>query len=81
MGATFLKAIVVCLLSKRDAVVESMNALSIEESSQVMETPKKTTVKPKYFDTVEKPQRKSARLQKSSDRLWKEATIICLWLH
>jgi hypothetical protein len=66
MGTTFLKAIVVCLLSKRDSLVESMKAVSIEESSQVMETPKKTIIKPKYFDTSEKPQRQSARLQKSS---------------
>jgi hypothetical protein len=65
MGTTFLKAIVVCLLSKRDSLVESMKAVSIEESSQVMETPKKTIIKPKYFDTSEK-QRQSARLQKSS---------------
>jgi hypothetical protein len=66
MGPAFLKAIVVCLLSKRDSLVESMKAVSIEESSQVMETPKKTIIKPKYFDTSEKPQRQSARLQKSS---------------
>lgn len=66
MGTTFLKAIVVCLLSKRDSLVESMKAVSIEESSQVIETPKKTIIKPKYFDTSEKSQRQSARLQKSS---------------
>ena len=66
MGTTFLKAIVVCLLSKRDSLVESMKAVSIDKSSQVMETPKKTIIKPKYFDTLEKPQRQSARLQKSS---------------
>jgi hypothetical protein len=61
MGTTFLKAIVVCLLSKRDSLVES---ISVKESSQVMETP--TKIKEKYFDTLEKPQIQSARLQKSS---------------
>ena len=66
MGTTFLKAIVICLLSKRGSLVESMKAVPIEESSQVMETPKKAILKPKYFDTSEKPQRHSARLQKSS---------------
>ena len=66
MGKTFLKAIVVCLLSKRDSLVESMKAVSIEESSQVMKTPKKNIIKPKYYHTSEKPQRQSAQLQKSS---------------
>ena len=63
MGTTFLKAIVVCLLSKRDSFVESMGAKSIEDSSQVMETPKKTIIKRKYFDSSEKPRRQSVRLQ------------------
>ncbi|KAK6093345.1 hypothetical protein MT418_006663 [Batrachochytrium dendrobatidis] len=66
MGTTFLKAIAICLLSKRESLVESMKTISMKESSQVAETPTKTTIKPKYFDTTEKPQRRSARLQKSS---------------
>ena len=65
MGTTFVKTIVICLLSKRTSFVESIKSISVEESS-VMETPKKTVVKPKYFHTTEKPQRKSARLSKTS---------------
>jgi hypothetical protein len=45
---------------------ESMKAVNIEESTQVKETPRKTIIKPKYFDTPDKPKRKSARLQKAS---------------
>ena len=67
MGTTFLMAIVVRLQSKRDSFVESKGANSIAESSQLMETPKKTVIKSKYFDTSEKPQRQSARLLKSTN--------------
>jgi hypothetical protein len=62
MGTTFLKAIVICLLSKRLFLEESMKTLSIEESSQVKETPKKTFIKPKHFDSPDKLKRQSARL-------------------
>jgi hypothetical protein len=65
MGKTFLRAIIICLLSKRDSLVESMKAVSIEGSSQIMETPKRVIVKPKLFETAEKAQRRSERLQKS----------------
>jgi hypothetical protein len=44
-----------------------MKTLSIEESSQVKETPKKTIIIPKYFDTPDKPKRQSARLQKGTE--------------
>ncbi|KAI8895428.1 hypothetical protein BC833DRAFT_601340 [Globomyces pollinis-pini] len=67
MGKAFLKAIVICLLSKRESLVESMNQVSIEESSQVMQSPNKSIINPKYFDTLEKPQRQSTRLQKFSE--------------
>lgn len=66
MGTTFLKAIVICLLSRRVSLEGSMKAATLEESSQVKETPKKTIIKPKYFDTPDKPKRQSARLQKGT---------------
>lgn len=66
MGTTFLKAIVICLLSRRVSLEGSMKAVTIQESSQVKETPKKTIIKPKYFDTPDKPKRQSARLQKGT---------------
>jgi hypothetical protein len=65
MGTTFLKAIVICLLSRRVSLEESMKAVTLEESTQVKETPRKTIIKPKYFDTPDKPKR--ARLQKASN--------------
>ena len=36
------------------------------DKSQVKETPRKTIIKPKYFDTPDKPKRQSARLQKGT---------------
>jgi hypothetical protein len=72
MGSTFLKAIVVCLLSKRSSLVETNNAISIQESSQLMETPKKTIIKPKLFDSLEKPKRRSARLQNASGATYRK---------
>jgi hypothetical protein len=68
MGTTFLKAIVICLLSRRVSLEESMKAaVTLEESTQVKETPRKTIIKPKYFDTPDKPKRQSTRLQKASN--------------
>jgi hypothetical protein len=67
MGTTFLKAIVICLLSRRVSLEESMKAVSLEESTQVKETPRKNIIKPKYFDTPDKPKRQSAPLQKASN--------------
>ena len=67
MGTTFLKAIVICLLSRRVSLEESMKAVNLEEASQVKETPRKTIIKPKYFDTPDKPKRQSARFQKASN--------------
>ncbi|KAJ2993465.1 hypothetical protein HDV02_002408 [Globomyces sp. JEL0801] len=66
MGTAFLQAIVICLLSQRVSLEGSMKAVTLEGSSQVKETPKKTIIKPKYFDTPDKPKRQSARLQKGS---------------
>jgi hypothetical protein len=66
MGTTFLKAIVICLLSRRVSLEGSMKSVTLEESSQVKETPKKTIIKPKYFDTPDKPKRQSDRLQKAT---------------
>jgi hypothetical protein len=62
MGTTFLKAIVICLLSRRVFLEESMKAVNLEEASQVKETLRKTIIKPKYVDTPDKPTRQSARL-------------------
>jgi hypothetical protein len=64
MGTKFLKAIVICLLSRRVSLVESMKAVNLEESTQIKETPKKTIIKPKYFDT---PEPKSQRLEQASN--------------
>ena len=64
MGTTFLNAIVICLLSRRVSLEGS--SYSIQESSQVKETMKKTIIKPRYFDTPDKPERQSARLRKGT---------------
>ena len=50
MGTKFLKAIVICFMSRRDSLEESMEAVTIGESSQVNKTPKKQTMKPQYFE-------------------------------
>eukprot|EP00842_Homolaphlyctis_polyrhiza_P006826 jgi/Hompol1/732/HPOL_000926-RA len=62
MGTKFLKAIVICLLSRRVSLDESMKSVTLQESSNIKDTPQKTIIKPKYFDTPEKPKRQSARL-------------------
>jgi hypothetical protein len=62
-GTTFLKAIVICLLSRRVSLVESMKSITLEEASQVKDTPQKTIIKHRYLDTPEKPARQSSRLQ------------------
>ena len=62
MGTTFLKAIVICLLSRRVSLHESMKSITLQESSRVKDTPRKTIIKPKYFDTPENPVRMSSRL-------------------
>lgn len=51
MGTTFLKAIVICLLSERNS--EETPILL----STAMETPPKQIIKQQYFDTVEKQQK------------------------
>jgi hypothetical protein len=63
MGTTFLKAIVICLLSRRVSLEDSMKAVTLKELSQIKDTPQKIIIKPKYFDTPEKPKRQSARLR------------------
>lgn len=67
MGTTFLKAIVICLLSNRESQMFRIKATPIEESSRVSETPHKTTIKRKYFNTEEKPQRQSERKKGRSE--------------
>jgi len=63
MGTTFLKAIVICLLARRGSLEESMKSITLQESSRVIHTPKKTTIDPKHLsDSAEKPVRMSARL-------------------
>ncbi|KAH6598525.1 hypothetical protein BASA50_003564 [Batrachochytrium salamandrivorans] len=67
MGTTFLKAITICLLSRRFSLEESMKAVTLEESApQINETPEKTIVTSKDFDTPEEPKMQSTRLQTSS---------------
>ena len=66
MGTTFLKAIVICLLSRRFSVEGSMKSDTFEESSQVKETPRKIRIKRTHFNTPDKPKRRSARLQKTT---------------
>jgi hypothetical protein len=63
MGKTFLKAIVICLLSRRVSVEESKKSITLQESSRIKETPRKTIIKQTYFNTPEKPKRQSARLR------------------
>jgi len=67
MGTTFLKAIVICLLSRRVSLEEHMKAVTLDESTEVKETPRKTIIKAKYFDTPDNPIRQSARLQKATN--------------
>lgn len=62
MGTTFLKAIVICLLSGQVSLEDSVKAITLEESSQLDKTPEKSIIKSKHFDTPEKPKRPSARL-------------------
>ncbi|KAJ2987482.1 hypothetical protein HDV02_006113, partial [Globomyces sp. JEL0801] len=62
MGRDFLKAIVICLLSQRVSLDDAMKSITLQESSQVKDTPQKTMIKPKFFDTPEKPVRTSGRL-------------------
>jgi hypothetical protein len=69
MGTTFLKAIVICLLSNRESQMFGIKAALIEEYSRVSETPEKTTIKRKYFNTEEKPQRQSERKKGRSEGL------------
>ena len=66
MGTTFLKAIVICLLSERVCMEESVKAVTLAESSQAKDTPEKTTIKPTYFESPEKPTRHSAREKKET---------------
>jgi hypothetical protein len=40
-----------------------MKAVTLKELSQIKDTPQKIIIKPKYFDTPEKPKRQSARLR------------------
>jgi hypothetical protein len=43
IGTTFLKVIVICLLSRRVSLDESMKSITLQESSQVKGTPQKTS--------------------------------------
>jgi hypothetical protein len=66
-GTTLLKAIVICLLSRRDSLPESKKGKSVKEQFQVMKTPERAITKRKMWDSPEKqPRRKSARIQKSA---------------
>ena len=66
MGTTFLKAIVICLLSQRVCMEESVKAVTLAESSQVKETLEKTSIKQKYFDSPDQPEGQSAREQEDT---------------
>ena len=59
MGTTFLKAIVICLLSQRVPLVQS------KESSQIAETPKNEEVKSEYLRSSKKRQKLAAPLKKT----------------
>ena len=61
MGKTFLKAIAICLLSRRVTSDEPTEAVTPKESSYVNDTPKKIITKAKHI-TPDKPNRLSARL-------------------
>ena len=66
MGTTFLKAIVICVLSQENSSGESLIPIVSQKSFKVKETPTKTAVNPKFFAAPEGPTRRSARLQKAS---------------
>jgi hypothetical protein len=62
MGRNFLKAIVICLLSQGVSFEGSIQSTALEESSQLIATPPKSTIAAKNFATPKKPVRMSARL-------------------
>ena len=69
MGSEFIKAIVICLLSKRlsTAVEDSKNKAA--QSSTATVTPQKKIIKPKFFDTPNnKPQPKRSRASNSKSK-------------
>jgi hypothetical protein len=67
MGTTFLKAIVICLLSRRAHLDEIQKEVT-HESIAAIETPEKQIISSKLFDTITKPRRKSARLQEAEKK-------------
>ena len=82
MGSDFLKAIVVCLLSKRPALKESISSVPLGVSSQVTKTPEKTMATSKFFNTTEKFTKQSVDSKKTSGRKsWHKTTIVYLWLY
>ena len=62
MRTTFLKTIVIFLLSRRVSLDETMKFIIFEEISPVKDAPKEPIIKPKYLDTPENPKRQFARL-------------------
>ena len=62
MGKTFLKAIVICLLSKRISIKKSLSVSAIAESSTVPTPQKIKITKRKYKESPEKSKRKSSRI-------------------
>ena len=62
IGTTFLKAIVICLLSQRHSADKTKKSMATEFASQQTETPKKSIIKSKFFQTPDKPSRTSSRL-------------------
>ena len=65
MGSTFLKAIVICILSKRPSLIQGTSSKKPISKTRlnITQTPTKNIVKAKYFSTPTKPQRQSRQLK------------------
>ena len=61
MGTTFLKAIVICLLSKRTLERKHPMATPGTEPAHALETPQKNKTKRRHFGSSEKQQRRKSR--------------------
>jgi hypothetical protein len=67
MGTTFLKAIVICLLSKRTSEKEHPMTTPGTETAHALETPQKNKTKRRHFGSSKKQQRLKSRKRARSD--------------
>jgi hypothetical protein len=69
MGSEFIKAIVICLLSKRLSIAAEDSKNKAAQSSTTTVTPQKKIIKPKFFDSPNnKPQPKRSRASNSKSK-------------